>query len=395
MSARKAIILILLAALPVGSIFAQSYVGTVFSPGRTGVTYSRTISDGIFIDVSANIDYGGCVLKQSRQPGALATFSYDFILKDWEHSFLYIGPGIALGYVRDKDRPYGLSCGITGTFGYEYRFSVPVSIGVSVMPLFGIHISNPGGGMLMELYRNGLNWSFGPQVSLRYDLDARSSKGADRIAAAGWPIDDAEHGSLEDDGDFAAVSAQEGSARRRRTWTLFTFGTEWGYSANFNHSYHYNYTSTNGRVDTRGNFMCLRNNGYITVHGGVNCGSHLNLSVYAGYEGIYKGQAIVPVTLRGTWLFGRNPLSQRWLAFLDGGWAVSPSQYDAGAIARAGAGYRIPLSRSVKLDLMLSYEYKYASIDIYDEGGAVVAADRVRRDDNYFSSINISLGITL
>ncbi len=388
MSGPRAVALILLAVLSAGSIFAQSYAGADFSLNRSGLSYGRFVSDDAFWNVSAGVDYGSMVLRQNRDPGVSATFGYNFILKGWRHgggsSFLYAGPGVTLGYVRDKGQSHGLMGGISGILGYEYRFRVPVSFGVCLVPTVGVHMSESGGGMLMDVYRNGLIWSASPQVSVKYMLGERPG-GRRRASSRGGDGDDASR-----DGNDGADSGH------RRAWPLFTFGLEWGYSANVNQAYHHNYTSAVGRVDLKSNFMCLRSYGYIMAHGGINCGRHLNLSLYGGYEGIRDGQAVWPVSIRGTWLFGREPSApSRWLAFLDGGWAISNSDYNAGAIGRAGAGYRLSLSRSVKLDLMLSYEFAYAETDIFDESGAAVLRDRIRRNDNYFSSINLSLGITL
>ncbi len=395
--AYKAIASILLAVSSAGSIFAQSHVGTAFSLDRSGVTFGSAVSGDAFWDIFIGADYGGSVLGQEGRPGAAATFSYNFILRSWRHSggssFLYAGPGVALGYVHDKGQPYGLMGGISGILGYEYEFAVPVSVGIGIRPTFGVHMGSSGGGMLMDIYRNGLVWALSPQVSLRYRLPSgRPASGA----GSGQGRESSAEGTgglgpetVSGDGDRSEDSG------KRRDWPLLTYGLEWGYSANVNHAFHHNYTSAGGRVDERGDFMCFRSLGIILAHVGINCGRHLNLSVRGGYEGIYPGQAVWPVSIRGTWLFGRDPSERRWLAFLDGGWAVSSSDYDAGAIARAGAGYRISLSRSVKLDLMLSFEYTSASIDLYDDEGEPVEPLRIRRNDNYFSSINFSIGITL
>ncbi len=368
---------------------AQNDVGAIFSLNRSGIIYNRTISPDIFWNISLAIDYGDCILRHSVEPGVTAAFSYNFIIRNWTHkngsSYIYAGPGVTLGYAHDKDKEYGLIGAVTGTFGYEYRFNLPVSISVSIVPTIGVHVGETDGRMLMELYNNGLAWSLGPQVSLKYCLGEGKRRKSDSDEANNELVTASQN-------DLGTVIEPETS---KKTWPLFTYGLEWGYSANINHAYHYNYTSPIGRIDIRENDMCFKNNAYVAAHVGLNCSRHLNLSIFGGYESIYRRQAVIPLSLRGTWLFGKSTMGSRWLAFLDGGWAFSTSDYKAGVIGKAGAGYRISLSRSVKLDFMLSYEFASTDVDIYDEAGDRVSPSRIRRNDNYFSSINFSIGITL
>ncbi|MCD8206716.1 MAG: hypothetical protein LUD72_02130 [Bacteroidales bacterium] len=365
----------------------QNDIGAIFSLNRSGIIYSRTTSPDIFWNISLAIDYGDCILRHSVEPGVTAAFSYNFVIRNWTHkngsSHLYAGPGVTLGYAHDHDKSYGFIGAVTGTFGYEYRFNIPVTLSVGIVPTLGVHVGKNDARMLMELYSNGLAWSLGPQVSLKYCLgEGKRHKS----------------GSDETDNELITASQNDlGTAPdpEKRTWPLFTYGLEWGYSANVNHAYHYNYTSPIGRIDIRENDMCFKNNAYVSAHFGLNCSRHFNLAIFGGYESIYRGQAVIPLSMRGTWLFGKNTMGSRWLAFLDGGWAFSTSDYKAGAIGKAGAGYRISLSRSVKLDFMLSYEFASTDVDVYDEAGDRVSPSRIRRNDNYFSSINFSIGLTL
>ena len=66
----------------------------------------------------------------------------------------------------------------------------------------------------------------------------------------------------------------------------------------------------------------------------------------------------------------------------------------ASVIGKAGGGYRISLSRSVKLDMLLSYRCSYAEIPFSDQYGPV-SDDRIRRNNNYLSAINLGIGIVL
>ncbi len=392
---RRTLTVLVLTVSAAGWLFAQESetvpqndIGAIFSMNRSGILYSRTTSEEIFWNISLAIDYGDCILRHSVEPGVSAAFNYNFIIRTWEHrngsSHIYAGPGVIFGYAHDRKRAYGLIGAVTGTFGYEYRFNIPVSISVGIVPTLGVHAGETGGRLLMELYNNGLAWSLGPQISLTYRLGAGKGHKASPTEESNGLLT----ASISDINDGF-------TEKTKRTWPLLTYGLEWGYSANINHAYHYNYTSNIGRMDIRENDMCFKNNGYVSAHVGMNCSRHLNFSIYGGYESILRGQAVCPLSLRGTWLFGKNPEESRWLAFLDGGWAFSTSEYKAGAIAKAGAGYRFSLSRSVKLDFMVSYQFASTDVDIYDDSGDIVPVSRIRRNDNYFSSINFSIGITL
>ncbi len=364
-----------LTAFCAGSLSAQSYLGTYYTFYRSGISYDKLIDDNVFWEISLGVDYGNSVLRQSRAPGVAATFTYNFIVSDWKHpgggeSRLYAGPGVTVGLLKEEN--YGLMLGLSGAIGYEYEFNFPIVLGISVLPTLGVHIKDDtdSGGMLMDLYRNGLRWSFCPQVTLKYNLG-----GATSVKKAIHPKE--------------STYFAEGESPRR-----FTYGIEWTYSAMIAEIVHHNYTSPTGRVDTKGLSMNYINNGFALAHIGLNCGKHLNLSVFGGIGSIYKYERAFPLTLRGTWFFGQEPSASRWFALLDGGCAFRNGS-DTAVLGKTGGGYRVSLSRSVKLDFSLAYQFTYASLTINDEDGNEVPQSRIRRNDNYLNSINFSIGITL
>ncbi len=357
-------------------------IGTFFSFNRSGFSFTMQPSaENAFWEVTVGIDYGGSVLNQNPAPGIAGTFSYNLIIADWSHSNgssrLYAGPGAMLGYIRDKDKPYGVVAALTGTFGYEYSFNVPLVITVGIVPTFGMHIGSSGNGLLMDFYKNGLTWSLGPQIGLKYNIHR---SGGQRFTE--W---------------LAEGSASERrNPDRFRDRRLFTYGVEWSYSATFGNIRHHNYTSPTGRVDVRGMSLKFVNNGFALGHVGLNCGRHLNMSVYGGYGSIYTDTRVFPLSLRGTWLFGdSSAMARRWLAYLDGGCLFREGGGDPGAIAKLGGGYRISLSRTTKLDLMVAYQFAYSDLTIYDDYGYEVPESRIRCNNNFLNSINLSIGITL
>lgn len=374
MRARRAFIVVLLALFGAGSLRAQSYIGTYYSFYRSGASYSKVIDEDAFWEVTLGVDYGNSVLRQSRACGVVAVYTYDFVLKDWQHpggaeSRLFAGPSVTLGMT--KDDHYGLVMGLSAVVGYEYEFDFPLSLGIGVLPVLAAHICNDGGsGTQMELYKNGLRWSLCPQISIKYNLGGVTS-----VRSAFHPT---------------KSTYLAGGERARR----FTYGFEWAYSAMFLRIKHHNYILSTGRVDDRSCCLDYINNGLALAHVGLNCGKHLNMSIYGGYGSIYYEERAFPLTLRGTWFFGQEPSSSRWFMLLDGGCAFRNGSTTA-ALGKLGGGYRVSLTRSVKLDFALAYQFTYAELEMYDDEGNLLSSGRIRRNDNYLNSVNLSIGITL
>ena len=117
-----------------------------------------------------------------------------------------------------------------------------------------------------------------------------------------------------------------------------------------------------------------------------------NLSIYAGYGGLY-GTKVFPVSLRGTYYITKDITHPHWLTYMDLGCGLENFKKMPGWTGKAGAGYRIPLSRSVKLDFLLSYQCAYADIPFSDADGEYLPAQNIRRNDNFLSSFLVGIGI--
>ncbi len=375
MRARRAVLTVFLAVFCAGGLSAQSYIGTNYSFYRSGATFGKAIDDDAFWEVGIGVEYGNSVLRQSRQVGGVATFTYNFIVKDWQHkdggsSRLYAGPGVILGMV--KAEHYGMLMGLMANIGYEYEFDFPLVLGIGVLPTLGTHICNDSGeGTLMELYKNGLRWSFCPQISIKYNITGSTS-----VKSVLKP-------------KKSTYYVENGHSPR------ITYGLEWTYSALLAEIYHHNYTSPTGRVDNKGIKANYINNGFALAHVGINCNRRLNISLYGGYGCIHREERAFPLSLRWTWFYGKQSTASRWFNYFDAGCAFRTHGINPSAIAKIGGGYRVSLSRSVKLDLMVAYQFAYGHLTIDDEDGDEVPQSRIRRNDNYINSINFSIGITL
>ena len=80
----------------------------------------------------------------------------------------------------------------------------------------------------------------------------------------------------------------------------FTYGIEWSYIGTFFNHFHHNYITSDGyRENELDSYFSYRNNAQILLNAGCNIGKRFNLSIYAGYGGLY-GTKVFPVSLRGT-----------------------------------------------------------------------------------------------
>ena len=372
MSICRIIALLSVTAIPCGLLSAQpKSTGAFFSPYASGISYQHYIREDAFWNFDIGIDYANNVAGQKGGPGFRSGFGYSFII--WERksdgnvSRISAGPGICLGYGADRDALPGVYCGITGSLGYEYDFSSPVTLSAGITPVLAIHLHSTEDGMQLTSYTNGLLWSLAPQIGIRYRF-----------------------GSGQRTAEVQAVSRRDGLRRVPR----ITYGAEWSYIATLNTTYHHNFRALDGyRVNEKGSTMMYNGNGELLAHIGINFGIHYNLALYAGYGGLYEGYTVFPVSLRNTWLFGDSPEKSRWLCFIDAGAGIRPGDRDA-ITGKAGFGYRLSLSRSVKLDLLLAYRFSYAETSFCDPDGPV-PDHRIMRNNNYLSALNLGIGITL
>ena len=182
-----------------------------------------------------------------------------------------------------------------------------------------------------------------------------------------------------------------------RPYTRFTFGVESSYVLTFLNFSHFNFISSDGdRWNEKALSANVFSNGQIYLNAGVNISPKINLSIYAGYSGVYRNEHMLPLSLRATWFSGNDPMKNRWLAFCSCGIAFNdfrnPSRLSAEG--KAGAGYRISLNRAVKLDFLLSLQEVYTHPRAYEsDAGNYVPAERLRRNDAYLTAFSFGLAL--
>jgi len=118
------------------------------------------------------------------------------------------------------------------------------------------------------------------------------------------------------------------------------------------------------------------------------------MSLYLGYEGIGDIHKAIPVSLRLTRYFGKYPLKDRWLAFADMGSGICIKRPVQEILSgKIGGGYRISLSRTTKLDFLVSARMTYTHPQVtYDK--EVISHDMVRRNNAYASALSLGISLT-
>lgn len=194
----------------------------------------------------------------------------------------------------------------------------------------------------------------------------------------------------------AALSASAGEHARQ--FPRFTFGIEGSYivtAAAYSHS---NFIADDGyRVDNRSLTFRPAGNGELLLNAGCNFGSRMNLAFCSGISGISRGETVVPMSLRFTFFFGKDPMKARWFSFLDGGAGIAVGrEAPLAPIARIGTGYRISLTRSAKLDFLMSLRgiYSHPQVkEIVDGAAAVVPEGRLRRSQAFYGALTFGIGL--
>lgn len=196
---------------------------------------------------------------------------------------------------------------------------------------------------------------------------------------------------------FSVSSLCAEGAEKQRSYTRFTFGVESSYVLTFLNYSHFNFISADGdRRDERYTTMNVFNNGQILLHAGVNMSENLNLSLYAGYSGVYRHERMIPLSLRLSWYSGKDPMADRWILFCSAGTGFNDFEVPVrlSAEGRLGGGYRISLNRAAKLDFLVAWQGTYTHPSAYEsDAGDYVPPERLRRNDALFGAVTFGIAL--
>lgn len=149
-------------------------VGMAFSPKGCGISWdfcgNKEAISNLFV---VGTDFYG-VINGKHNSGCKAEYFLNYILKTKEAGdglkiSFYSGPGAIAGYLRDKDRGYGLCAGLAADVGVSFKFKTNFNITAGFTGAFAFHISRHGGNNYsVNFYKNGVLQSFFPVVSIGY-----------------------------------------------------------------------------------------------------------------------------------------------------------------------------------------------------------------------------------
>ena len=148
--------------------------GLNLSYNELSATFSLPMAATEELRLSLNLDMTGVVSGKCLYPGLSADVAYLYVFgekvfESGERMEFFAGPGANVGYVRNLNMRYGVMASLTGNVGFEYVFTVPVSLSLTLEPSLGLHFgSDADGNISMDFYKAGLLYSLCPHVGIKY-----------------------------------------------------------------------------------------------------------------------------------------------------------------------------------------------------------------------------------
>lgn len=339
--------------------------GGYFSFKGAGLTMDKTMEHG-FIAITVNTDFSGVINGCELYPGYRGSAIYNQVFARGVTdcgvtASAYAGMGIFYGYLRNHDRHFGHSAGLSGDVGVMFDFPAGVRFGLGMTCDMGLSVRMGSRGIdnsLSKWYCNGVQRAWYPELRVLYKI--------------GEP------------------HIQSVRSKRSRV----TFGVEWGIALPFVYICHRDFMVGEGyRVSDDGTYWHIHANGEILGHIGYDLSERLNLAVYAGYSGICKDFRVIPVSARATYCMagtsGNGPL-----AFVDYGVGLNSGK-DVN-IGKLGFGYRFGVQGGTHVDFLLVGRLSGSCPDIIDPDTRLpVPTERIFRNIQTVGSVGLSMSITL
>lgn len=148
--------------------------GLSFAYNEFSAEYRMPLKGKEMLRLSASLDMAGVISGRNLYPGISADvlYLYEFArasFQSGESMSFMAGPGASAGYVRNHEDMYGAMLSLAGCIGFEYIFTVPVSISLTFEPVLGLHVSRDSFGYVsMSFYEAGLKSSLWPHLGLKY-----------------------------------------------------------------------------------------------------------------------------------------------------------------------------------------------------------------------------------
>ena len=167
-------IIVILTLIGSTAIHAQSRsIGTTYSFSSIGLVYEHGVNNDCFIELALKGEMGEVFAGRSRIPGISASFTWNYVLKEWKISEgetleMFAGPGVSMGYAKDLKRDKGFDFGLKGRFGIEFLFERKAIISLSISPVIGSHVEFNGNAINIRSYNYGLLNSIMPEIGIKY-----------------------------------------------------------------------------------------------------------------------------------------------------------------------------------------------------------------------------------
>lgn len=183
--------------------------------------------------------------------------------------------------------------------------------------------------------------------------------------------------------------------RARHSGSRLTFGAEWSFISSFNCRVHHNFFSEEGyRVDLNQRSWRYENNGELELHCGYDLSNDWNISLHTGFVGIYDIGNAIPVSLRLTRFFKEDRAGDRWLCYIDTGTGMclkeNPQMI---AVGKAGGGYRLSLSQTTKMDILVACRTSLTHPKVVFDG-YTVPFEKTNRNNAFVTALSLGISLT-
>ena len=177
---RHLIVELLLLVIPAAFLRAQDRTerfgaGGFFSGKGSGTVFFFPHADGSAGELRLVADFEKVLKGHGYLPGTRVQYIHNLTMAVWEISGELTvrpvaGPGVTLGFVRDRGKGPGFLAAAVGSAGVEFDFRVnPVSVYLGLSADLGAHVVFRNRyENTMTLYRNGLQRAWQPELSVRY-----------------------------------------------------------------------------------------------------------------------------------------------------------------------------------------------------------------------------------
>lgn len=173
MKTKFIMVLVLFLALSFKMTGQDSAIG-MFSSGRSaGICVEFGYINGSHSMIRTYADLYKVLNGKYNAPGVKSDYHLLFTVAEWKYAGNYsvdleTGPGVLIGYVRDKDQHKGLAAALSGMILVNFKFN-RISITAGLSAALGMHVNiETKVKEKMDIYANGLREAWMPEICIKY-----------------------------------------------------------------------------------------------------------------------------------------------------------------------------------------------------------------------------------